>query len=86
MKKLLISTLMTLSATLAHAETDSHHDYEAECEPYLGLAVDQPARIVSSDDSSIHTPSGDHPVDRVDCAMTPYLGVCETVENAASTY
>jgi len=30
MKKLLISTLMALSATLAHAETDSHHDYEAE--------------------------------------------------------
>jgi hypothetical protein len=83
MKKILISTLMILSASLAHAETDPRHD---ECEPYLGLAVDQPARIASHDDSSIRPLAGDHPVDRVDCAMTPYLGVCEAEENAASAY
>lgn len=86
MKKFLISALVALSASLAHAETDSRPDTTEDCEHHIGLAVSPSDRIASRDDSSTYIPAGDHLVAPVDCAITPYVGYCETVEASAPTY
>lgn len=86
MKKFLISALIALSASLAHAETEPRPDTTADCVQYIGLAVSPSDRIASRDDSSTYIPAGDHLVAPVDCAMSPYMGICEAVEGTASAY
>lgn len=86
MKKFLISALITLSASLAHAETDPRLDITEDCDQHIGLAVSTSDRIASHDDASTYTPAGGHLVTPIDCAITPYVGYCETVEASAPAY
>lgn len=86
MKKFLISALIALFASLAHAEIDPRPDTTEDCEQHIGLAVSPSDRIASRDDSSTYIPAGDHLVAPVDCAISPYMGICEAVEGTASAY
>lgn len=86
MQKILISALMVLAANLAHADADTQMDCAAQIDEYIELVVAPADRIADPVVPSAHTSAANNATALVDCAITPYVGVCDEADGAANTY
>lgn len=85
MKRLLIGTLIALSASLVNAASVTPADMGEECEQTADYVASQTDKIALFDGASSRIPAGDNPVAPMDCALTPYVGVCESIEDSSAT-
>lgn len=83
MKKFLCGTMIFLSASLASAESDVITNTDTECVEPIGLAIDQPGKISPNNHANTRVVAGDNQVAPIDCATTPYVGVCEPLDGTA---
>lgn len=90
MKKLLISSLIVLSSSLAHAETDPYSEAAKDCDQAVTTNVINRIEIASNMGAKANYSivEGIKDVQRntaVNYDITPYVGVCDEAENDNGT-
>lgn len=84
MKKLLVGTLIALSASLVQAASSTHAEMAAECDKYIDYVVSPSDRMTSLGGSNVRVKAAAGQAAPIDCAVTPYVLGCETLGDPAS--
>lgn len=85
MKKNFCGIMIFLSVSAAYAGSNAIPSTDVDCIEPIGLAIDPPDNITPTSHTNTHVVPGENQVTPIDCVSTPYVGVCESLEDAVTT-